>query len=265
MLHKLIKIGLSVGLLFGSLNLYADVKADEYYENDPSILQKGDTVIVKKGSVLCYDKDSNRALDSFTKIDGSIAMMQTDVTIDGKKKVKNQVPNVGKISAEFCSIYPTDGTYKFNGYAKNDKYSLLDSKDYWIAVYTDSLEKVISKPEPKSSGPTYNFIGIDDLEAFPSDYIDKLSFIRCKKSTITEDEQNGGYTIMASCSNADGSYGFGSNNPFKIQIHINNKDTARSIAKSKNQEKWFLGTVKINPAQFAISKNIFEINEVQFK
>ena len=123
----------------------------------------------------------------------------------------------------------------------------------------------MAPPEPQPSGPTYSFLGIDDLEAFPSDYVDKLVFLKCKKSTPTEDDKNGGYTLMSSCANADETYGFGLSNPFKIQIHINNKDTTRSIAKSKNQEKWFLGTVKKNTAQFSIANHIFEINEVQFK
>lgn len=254
MLHKLFKLGLSTGLLLTSLNLYAT-----------GALQQGDTVIVKKGSMLCYAKDSKPALDSFVRIDGSIAMMQTDVSIYGKEKVKDQFPNVGAISAEYCVIFYKDNTYKFHQYAKNSKYALLDSKDYWIAAYTDSLEKVISAPEPQSNEPTYSFLGMDDLEAFPSDYVNKLVYIKCKKSTPTEDDKNGGYTVMASCAETDGSYSFGGNNPFKIQIYINNKDTARSIAKSKNQEKWFLGTVKNNTAQYDISKYIFEISEVQFK
>jgi hypothetical protein len=109
----------------------------------------------------------------------------------------------------------------------------------------------------------YKFIGIDDLEAFPSDYIGKKLYLRCKRSNVSEDRE-GGYSIMATCANADGDYGFGSNNPFKIKIHTNSKDDAKNIAKSKKKEKFLLGTVRKDQNKYAVSKYIFEISEVQF-
>ena len=126
MIVKLIKLCLSAGLLITSL-LSADT------------IKKGDTVIVKKGSMLCFDKEPTLALNAFVRIDGSIAMMQTDVTIDGKEKVADQFPNVGAISAEYCVIFSKDYSYKFHKYAENGKYVLLDSPDYWVATYSDSL------------------------------------------------------------------------------------------------------------------------------
>jgi hypothetical protein len=69
---------------------------------------------------------------------------------------------------------------------------------------------------------------------------------------------------MATCANADGDYGFGSNNPFKIKIHTNSKDDAKNIAKSKKKEKFLLGTVRKDQNKYAVSKYIFEISEVQF-
>ncbi|MEA2050121.1 MAG: hypothetical protein U9O56_05270 [Campylobacterota bacterium] len=154
------------------------------------------------------------------------------------------------------------GTYRFPS-GKIQKGLYKKNKFQGSSSSTSSTNTTVKKPVAPT--PKYNFLGIDDLEAFPSDYVGQSVYLKCKRSTPEEDEKAGGYKIMANCANADGNYGFGSNNPFKIKIRTANKSQARSIAKSKRQVKWFLGTVKKNREEFALTKYIFDIKDVQFK
>jgi len=248
MLKKLGLASLMSILAMGSLN------AQEF--------KKGDTVIVPAGAMMCFDKNVLPAADSLAYMDSFASILIEEKTWEPLVYPKDTK------QSEYCANFNTQKEYVFEryehySYKKMDKrYAILDSKDHWIATYSSVLRK--GKAKPKSTQPTYTFLGIDDLEAFPSDYVGKLSYLKCKRSTPTENK-NGGYKIMSNCANEDGKYGFGSNNPFKIQIQTSSKDTARSIAKSKRKVKWFLGTVKQNPEQYAIAKHIFVINEVQFK
>lgn len=111
----------------------------------------------------------------------------------------------------------------------------------------------------------YEFIGSDDLESFPSDYVDKLLLLNCKKTTVSEDRRGNGYDIYAICMDSKGTYGFMGFNPFKIKVKTNDKNMAKEIAKSENQEKSLLGILKIDYSTYAVSKHIFEIHEVQYK
>ena len=207
MLKKLLKLGLIVGLSVASLGA--------------ETFQKGDAVIIKSGHPVCFALEQEDAYRNLT----GLGRLVTDYSIDFKNG------NMPKLSlnkkSSYCAFYKNELKYKFTK-MYNNKYAILDSKDYWIVVHKSSLKKASNQPE-KSNEPTYSFLGIDDLEAFPSDYVGKLTFLKCKRSTPTEDTKNGGYTIMATCAKADGKYGFGGNNPFKIQIHTN------SILPQKNQ------------------------------
>jgi len=109
----------------------------------------------------------------------------------------------------------------------------------------------------------YSFVGIDDLESFTSDYLNKSIYITCKRTTISED-RNGGYSVMARCKNSSSEYGFGSNNPFKIKIHTDNKSVAKNLARSKNKEKSILGNVRKPSVKYSTAKYVFEIGEVQY-
>jgi hypothetical protein len=250
MVKKFIGLGLIAGLLVTSLS------ADTF--------KKGDNVIVEKGSMLCYSKESLYAIDALNRVDTNLELLIMDAE-DAKEENKKFIvsfPTINLQKASHCAFFNSNSNYKFYRYSSEGKYALLDSEDYWIAAYSNSLKKDTSTPETNS--PTYSFLGIDDLEAFPSDYIGKLSYLKCKRSR-PEEMKNGGYKIMAKCAKSDGSYGFGGNNPFKIEIQTSSRDIARAIAKSKEQEKLFLGTVKKNTEQFAIAKHIFTIHEVKYK
>ena len=247
MLKKLVKLGLAAGLSVASLN------ADTF--------QKGDNVIVKKGSIMCFAKESYDATAALKTIDLQMDLYASDAK-DGSLDSRRMPKILGNLYAEYCINYNADYSWKFEKYYSESKYAILKSENGWYAVYSSSFKKDTSTP--KVNKPNYSSLGIDDLEAFPSDYIGKLSFLKCKRST-PEEMKNGGYKIMSTCAKADGSYGFGGNNPFKIQIQTSSRDVARAIAKSKRQEKWFLGTVKKNTEQFTIAKHIFVINEVHYK
>jgi len=252
MLKNIVKIGLGIGLVASISNAQT--------------FKKGDNVIVKKGFPICYHtkNDGDNALRNVRNGVDAFLFFTYDMD-DREKGNKNFTPILdGKnTSPRVCIIYnyDTKAVYFADGVHDDGVHYIYDKDDYG-AVPRNALKKDISKP--KSSQPNYSFVGIDDLEAFPSDYIGKLSFLKCKRST-PEEMKGGGYTIMSNCAKSDGSYGFGSNNPFKIQIQTSSKDMARAIAKSKRQEKWFLGTVKKNPEKYSVAKNIFIINEVHYK
>jgi len=236
MYKNIIKIGLSLGLAASLSNAEA--------------FKKGDTVMIYKGTMVCYANKAADAINSMASMDRQLLNRKKSLTL------------TKDINADYCMLWKNGQQYKYNDKvsAYNNKYSLLENDTYFIATYTNSLIKL--EDTPKS--PAYNFVGSDDLEAFPSDYIGKPLLLKCKRTSVKERSKGGGYNIAPVCMNTDGKYGFMGFNPFKLEVITSNKNLARKIAKSKKQEKWILGTLKKNPVKYS-AEHIFEINEVQFK
>jgi hypothetical protein len=252
MLKKSLNIGLACGLLFSLLNA--------------ETFKKGELVIVKKGFPICFNSKDDK--DSINKITAGLLGFKLSAT--NMAKTKEFEPILTEKSARVCMIFNTDYKAYFLGEEKNkyfDFYYIYDKDDYGV-VPKNALKKVensqqTTQQKQETESPKYSFVGINDLESFPSDYKDKRVYLECKRGKVEEDRE-GGYEIMANCAKADHSFGFGTNNPFKIKIHTNDKKIAKKIAKSGREKKYFLGTVRKNTAQFPLAKYIFEIEEVQF-
>lgn len=123
----------------------------------------------------------------------------------------------------------------------------------------------VNEPVKEQKVESYKFVGSDDLESFPSDYVGKMLSLSCKSTNVGEDAQGGGYDIQPVCKDSKGGYGFMGFNPFKIKVKTYDKNIAREIAKSEGQEKYFFGVLKIDNSQYSMTKHIFEIREVKYK
>ena len=123
----------------------------------------------------------------------------------------------------------------------------------------------VNEPVKEQKVESYKFVGSDDLESFPSDYVGKMLSLNCKTTNVGEDAQGGGYDIQPVCKDSKGEYGFMGFNPFKIKVKTYDKNIAKEIAKSDDREKYFFGVLKVDNSEYAITKHIFEIREVKYK
>lgn len=228
---------------------------------------KGDQVIVKRGNIMCLSSKSANALSGLTRVETELKFMQMDIAdsiSDGEKpSYVKRLPAISKLDADFCQIDSYDLSYKFHRYAEDGK-AILDSEKYWIAVYSDSLEKDKNNDKSENQGPTYNFAFSDEIESFPSDFVDKPIFLKCKRTDVKE-EKNGSYNISPICEDSKGKYGFMTFNPFKIKVMTNSREMAREISKSGQSVKWFLGKLNKNTQKYALGEYTFLIEEVQYK
>ena len=176
---------------------------------------------------------------------------EADCKIQVSKSNKNNI-NFSS-SGEGCFSYCGVSAYFVNGIYQKEKNIV---KQQTVNV---------NEPVKEQRVESYKFVGSDDLESFPSDYIGKMLSLSCKTTNVGEDEQGGGYDIQPVCKDSKGGYGFMGFNPFKIKVKTYDKNIARDIAKSEGKEKYFFGVLKIDNSQFAITKHIFEIHEVRYK
>ena len=123
----------------------------------------------------------------------------------------------------------------------------------------------VNEPVKEQKVESYKFVGSDDLESFPSDYVGKMLSLNCKTTNVGEDAQGGGYDIQPVCKDSKGEYGFMGFNPFTIKVKTYDKNIAKEIAKSDDREKYFFGVLKVDNSEYAITKHIFEIREVKYK
>ena len=123
----------------------------------------------------------------------------------------------------------------------------------------------VNEPVKEQKVESYKFVGSDDLESFPSDYVGKKLSLNCKTTNVGEDAQGGGYDIQPVCKDSKGEYGFMGFNPFTIKVKTYDKNIAKEIAKSDDREKYFFGVLKVDNSEYAITKHIFEIREVKYK
>ena len=244
----MLKIKLLIGL---SLVLIASLVNAETFK-------EGDTVILQKGYPACYALTLDKAVAQYNEIGKWFKEILT------KLQAKNQIlpPMKFHEKTSHCLFQNKEEEFRFKKY-HNNSIAIIENKNYWVAVDTVALKK--GKSKPKNENTNYSFIGSDELEAFPSDYIGKRLFLKCKRCNVTELSEAGGYNISPVCMESNGKYGFMGFNPFKIQVVTYDKNLARAIAKSKKQEKWILGTLKKNSIKYSTTKHIFEINEVNYK
>jgi len=203
----------------------------------------GDLVSVKPGTVICFSKKASLALDYIRQIDSH----------QGELKIN--------LKDGFCALTSYENYGKVTKLYDGGKYVLLDTKDYWLVTYTDSVSKQAQTDNKQDDN--YKFVGIDELQSFPSDYIGKKLFIQCIDTSV-EENNDGGYNINGSCLKNDGKYDY-MINPFKLQIHINDKAVAKEIARNPKKVKFFLGTLRKNNKEFAVVDYIFEVDSVQYK
>ena len=164
---------------------------------------------------------------------------------------KNSV-NLNVVGNE-CNYYCGNNAYIIDGIYTKEK-SIVNQQTVNV-----------NEPVKEQKVESYKFVGSDDLESFPSDYVGKMLSLNCKTTNVGEDEQGGGYNIQPVCKDSKGEYGFMGFNPFKIKVKTYNKNIAREIAKSEGQEKYFFGVLKIDNSQYSMTKHIFEIREVKYK
>lgn len=242
---NILKIGLSLGLIISTSN------ADTFKE--------GDTVVVEKGNMICLSTESAYALGGLTKINLSMEIMSF-----GDETKQFHFPKSPNLEADYCRVDSKDQEFQFKRY-ENKGFVLLENKDWWVATYENAIKK--GKPQfnnnSQNEGPTYNLVNADTLESFPSDYIGKPIFLKCQSTNVGEDK-GGRFNISPNCLESNGRYAIMGFNPFKLKVITYDKNTAKEIAKSGNQEKWLLGYLKKNTQQMDVD-HIFEVNEVQYK
>ena len=128
MLNGLLKAGLSLGLIMSLSNA--------------QMFKKGDTVIVPKGTMLCYSISAKAA---FHGLDG-VMLALWDYEDGNEEDQFPQIDSSSFINSEdeiTCSVFSSDNQYKFDSYDELTKgrLVLLDSEDYWITTYSSSLKK----------------------------------------------------------------------------------------------------------------------------
>lgn len=110
---------------------------------------------------------------------------------------------------------------------------------------------------------TAKFVGADDLESFPSEYLNKPIFLRCERVDVKEGKA-GNYRVRPTCEKSNGQMDIMSTLGFKINFIMSDKEEARKLAKSGSQPKLFFGELIINREKYAMEKYIFDIHEIQY-
>lgn len=262
MINRVIKIGLSASLLATSLySASFDCK-------------KASTFIEK---TICNDTE-------LSKLDEELASAYKKVfnSLSDKTELKKDQLDWLKNSRDKCTSLEALKTTYTNRVLYLTNYDNRNSQTNTVAISSNDVAGLYKKdstssevnqdlsfsakePVKAQKVENYKFVGSDDLEAFPSDYVDKMLSLNCKRTNVEEDVRSGGYDINPVCKDSKGKYGFMGFNPFQIKVKTYDKNIAREIAKSEAQEKYFLGVLKVDNSQFAVTKHIFEIREVKYK
>lgn len=174
-----------------------------------------------------------------------------DCSINLSKQNSNSIELVS--SGEECYSYCGHNAYIDDGIYTKEK-NVVNQQTFNV-----------NKPAKEQKIESYKFVGSDDLESFPSDYVGKKLSLNCKTTNVGEDAQGGGYDINPVCEDSKGEYSFMGFNPFKIKVKTYDKNIAKEIAKSDAQKKHFFGVLKVDNSPFAVTKHIFEIHEVEYK